>query len=324
MVACAVALAAAAEAQVWPETWQGSKRLKAEALPVEDRGLWFEYGGEASERALYDGPVGKFRAMAWRLKDSTSAFAFYQSIRPEKCVATVPGVAVACQTPSGAYMARQNYVLGFDGWRPLEKEIAALVTELPQMRSGGGLPLLPGYLPEKGRVRNSERYVLGPTSLERFLPQVPAALAGLEDGAEAQVGRFQASPGGEVPYAVFYFHTPQLAAVKLREFEKQAGWSARRSGALVGVIPVVTDEKTAKSLLGGLDWKAEFVWNQAATPPKMPPVGSMLVAIFELTGVLLVTCVGGGIALAGLWFLARQRRIRLHGSDETITLIDLR
>ena len=49
-----------------------------------------------------------------------------------------------------------------------------------------------------------------------------------------------------------------------------------------------------------------------------------MMAIFELTGVLLVCCVGGGIVLAGLWFLARQRRVRLHGSDETITLIDLR
>ncbi len=322
ILAFALLFAAAAHAQIWPETWHGSKRTSVQTLTPEDAMLWVEYGGEAMEKAVYDGPVGKFTAFAWRLKDATSALAWYQANRPENCT-PVRGAVAACTTPGAVIRERRNYVLRFDGWRPLDKEIEELDSKLPRMRNGGGLPVLAGYLPEKDRVRNSERYVLGVHSLNKFVPWFPAALASLEDGAEAQSGKL-ALGGTQSDYVVFHFHTPQFARAKAKEFEKQPGWLVKRSGPLVAVMPGSAPKNVSEAILASLEWKAEAIWNEPGSPPRMPNVGGMLVAIFELTGVLLVSCVGGGFAFALLWIYLRQRRIRLDGSDQTITVIQLR
>ncbi len=321
ILALLAVFAGLAPAQIWPEQWQGSARSKVGPAPLEDPLLWAEYAGDANERAVYNGPVGKFTAQAWRLKDATGALAWYQAVRPATCT-PMRGMLTGCTTPGAQVLAHQNYVLWFEGWRPLEKELAELYTKLPRLRNGGGLPLLPGYLPEKGRVRNSERYVMGLRSLEKFMPAVPAAIAGMEDGAEAQVGTFQTA-GGEARFAVFSYITPQLAAVKLRELEKVPGLAVKRSGPLVGVVAGLADRRAAEGLLGPLEWKADFIWNQATTGPKMPDVGGMLVAIFELTGFLLVVCVGGGVVFAFGWVYLRRRRMRIDGTDATITVLQL-
>ena len=315
------ALAGAATAQIWPENWHGSRRTKAAPAPVEDRMLWVEAAGEAAEGAVYDGPVGKFSAAAWRLRDATSALTWYQANRPPNCT---PGrnSFTLCTTPGVQMQVLENYVLRFEGWRPVAKEMQELEAQLPRLRSGGGLPLLPGYLPERGRVRGSERYVLGIHSLQTVLPSFPATLAGFEDGAEAQYGKIRAG-ASELDYIVFYFHTPQLARQKLSEFEKQPGWLLKRSGPLVGIIPGGAPVKGAEAILGPLEWKAEIVMNQPTTLPKMPNVAGMLVAIFELTGVLLVVCLGGGILFASFWVYLRRRRFRLAGTDDEMTVLQL-
>jgi hypothetical protein len=320
-IAAVALLAAPLRADIWPETWHGSSRTKLQAAPIEDRMLWVEYAGDASESAEYNGPVGKFTATAWRLKDSTSALAWYQSIRAANCTPNF-AVALVCTTPGSVTMAHQNYVLRFEGWRPLERELAELFPQLPRLRSGGGLPLLPGYLPEPNRIRNSERYLLGVHSLQKFAPSIPATLAGFEDGAEAQMGSFQTT-AGVVPIVVFSYITPQQAQIKVKEFEKQAGWVMRRSGPLIGLIPGGVDRKLAESLLGGMEYKAKITLSTPGKLPPMPNVAGMLVAIFELTGVLLVSCVGGGMLFAGLWFYLRKRQFDKDGTDATITVIHL-
>ncbi len=300
--------------QIWPETWGGSKRVDAAPVAVTEPALWAEYQGEAAERATYSGPMGKFSATAWRLNDATAALAFYQASRPSKAIPVAGALAVSL-LPSGQILAHDNYVLMFEGWRPLDNEMAALYKALPLIRSGGGLPLLAGYLPEKNRVRNSERFLLGVTSLRRFLPDVPPALAGFEDSAEAQIGRFQ-SPSGELTLALFYFHTPQLARVRLKDFEKQPGWAVKRSGPMVAVIPSPPDLKAAQAILEPLEWKADFIWNEAFRPDvSAQDVGKMILAIFELAGVLLLVCIGGGVAVA--FFVVWRRR---KGDEESSVL----
>ncbi|MCS7041261.1 MAG: hypothetical protein NZR01_00540 [Bryobacteraceae bacterium] len=314
-----VCCAGLAQAQIWPESWHGSKRVKAAPVAPEDPALWAEYGGEAAERALYDGPVGRFAATAWRLQDATGALAWYQANRPAKCT-PVRDSYTRCVTPGGMMLAHQNYVLLFEGWRPLEKELQEFYRAAPAMRSGGGLPYLPGYLPEKGLVRNSERYLLGVHSLSRFLPSVPPSIVGFEDGAEVQAGKLEL--GSTVAdYAIFYYHTPQLARQREREFRKQPGWLVKRSYVLVAVFPGGAPEALARPVLDALEWKAEVVRNEGTTPPPVPNVGGLLLGIFKLTGLLLLICFGGGCVFAFFAALLRRRRIRLYGNDDPMTVV---
>jgi len=311
--------ASCAWAGIWPESWHGSKKLNSAPLQPEDPMLWAEYGGEAAERAVYDGPVGRFAASAWRFQDSTGALAWYQASRPPKC-APVHGSLTSCVTPGGLMIVRLNYVFLFEGWRPLPKELEELARSVPAMRAGGGLPYLPGYLPEKGLVRNSERYLLGVHSLEKFLPWVPASIAGFEDGAEIQTGKLDLG-STTADYAIFYFHTPQLARLREAEFRKQPGWLVKRSYVLVAVFPAGVPENLAKPVLDALEWKAEVVRNEATAAPPPPDVAGLLIGIFKLTGVLLLVCIGGGSIFAFFVALARRRRVRLYGNDDHYTVI---
>ncbi|MGC4055051.1 MAG: hypothetical protein QM757_39935 [Paludibaculum sp.] len=313
-----------ASAQIWPEAWHGSTRGKVQVVTADDPMLWVEYGGDAAEQAAYNGPVGKFQATAWRLKDATSALAWYQAVRPATC-AGVPNLPLICTTSGSQYIAHDNYVLRFDGWRPLDQELNELFTKLPRIRSGGGLPE-PSRLPareEPGEeiASATSLVVIHWTSSLRAC-QRPWSASRTAQRPKWAVSRPLAAGSFSVRL-IFDYHTPQLAMLRAREFEKQAGWTVQRTGPYIAVVPGGADPKVASAILGKSEWNAQFTWNTPGKLPKMPNVGGMLVAIFELTGVPLVTCLGGGILFACLWVYLRHRRIRLDGGDEAITIIHL-
>lgn len=313
--------AAAAPAGLWPAQWGEHTRAKSEPVAIAETALWAEYEGEAAEKASFKSPIGPFSATAWRLRDSTSALAWYYFTRPANCT-PVRNARSACTTPGMAAMSLKNYVLLFEGWRPLDRELAELEKSLPEVRSGGGLPNLPVHLPEKNLVRNSERYVTGIESLARFEPRISPMLVGFEEGAEAVTGVFR-SPAGELPLILLDYPTPQIARQRATGFESQQGWAVKRSGTLIAVIPQQVDRKAAASVLDQVQWDVNFMWNEATKPPPMPNVGGMLIAIFQLTGLLLIICFGGGLLVAGLYYFVRARD-RAAGRDEgTITLLKL-
>ena len=307
-------------AQIWPETWGEHKRVKAEPLAVEDQALFNEYGGEQAETASYSGPAGRFRATGWRLKDSTGALGWYQAMRPENAV-PVRGNPLACVTPGAYWLAQKNYVVQIEGWRPTEKELTALLAALPKVRSGGGLPVFVSYLPGKDRIRNSERFVVGLTSLDRFEKRIPGIQVGFEDSAEIALARYRLG-SGEATLALINYPTNQLARLRADGFTKQPGWAVKRSGPFVAIV-LAPPDSTAQGLLDQVNYSATTIWDQATKPPPMPDVGGMLVAIFELTGVLLLICVGGGLLFALAWLYLRRRQAILTGSESTFTSLHL-
>lgn len=321
--ACVVLLAVAATAQIWPEKWREHQRTRVQPIPIseQDLGLWSEYQGEAAELATFSGPIGAFRATAYRLADSTSALAWYQLIRPANCTPARDTINL-CSTPGAQFMTHMNHVLVFEGWRPLPAELTALYESLPSLRSGGGLPKLPAFLPEKNRVRNSERYILGIDSLRRFAPSIDPVIPGFEDSAEAQLAQYR-TPAGLVDLIVFYYPTPQVARAKLTGFEQAQQLSVKRSGSLISVIPGPHDPAQVQSLLDSVEYDLNFVWNEATKDPPMPDVAGMLIAIFELTGLLLLACILGGLGFSGIWFLLRRRQRKIDGTEATITILNL-
>jgi hypothetical protein len=314
------AFLAPASAQIWPAQWQEHTRQKAEPAPAPDALLWAEYGGQASEKAMFSGPVGRFSATAYRMKDSTGALALYQALRPGNAV-PVRGAATVSTTPGGQWMAHQNYVLVFQGWRPLEAEMKALYALLPEMRSGGGLPRLLELLPETGRIRNSERFIQGIDSLARYEPRVNPALVGFEDGAEGMTARYLIQ-GKEVAMLLLEYPTPQLARQRLTAFMAQPGWAVKRSGPLLAVVPEAAGLKLDR-LLDAVSWQVHFTWNEPTKYVTAYEVADMILVIFELTGVLLLVCIGGGIVFAGIWFLRRRRRLASGGSDSEAVFLHL-
>jgi hypothetical protein len=297
---------------IWPEKWRENVRQKAAPVVASDAELWAEYVGEAAESATYSGSVGRFSATAYRLKDSTSALGWYESLLPENAVPVRDTFGIAT-TPGSQFVLHLNYVLVFEGWRPLAKELDALYKILPKMRSGGGLPLLAQKLPELGRVRNSERYIVGLQSLSRFASPIPASLAGFEGGAEAAAAHYKTA-SGDLLLALFQYPTPQIARDRVTAFQRQAGWQVKRTGTLIAVIPApqgfTLDAKAAAPLFDAVQWDLDFTWYESAKRTAPPNVAAMLVGAIELTAVLLLAMFVGGFICAAIGVWIRRRGLK--------------
>jgi hypothetical protein len=307
-----VAGALAAADGVWPVVWREHTRVKVEAVAQPRDPVWVEGGGEAMERAVYNGPAGKFTATAWRLRDATAAYTYYLGMVPPEAV-PLPDALVAT-TPGVEYAAYQNYVFQFEGWRPQAAEMEALYARLPALHSLGGLPKLVDYLPAGGRIRNSLRYIMGLSSLAAYAPSIPAAVVGFEQGTEGILARY-ATPKGELTLILFEYPTPQIARQYLAAYQRQAGWQVKRSGPLVA-LALGVDAATAKPLLDGVDWNVEFTWNNSAKRTAPPNVGSMLLGAIQLTGVLLGVTLFGGAMFAALGVWIRRRNLK-EGEPDT-------
>ncbi len=301
---------------VWPEQLAAHRRAAVRPVSLDDRAVWEEYGLELAERAAYESEVRNFQATAYRLKDPTGALGVFQWMRP---AGAQPSKAekLAVETDDGVLLAYGNYVLDFHGFQPKAEDLAVLLAYLPRLDQSA-LPPVSSYLPAAGRVANSERFVMGPATLEKFWGKVPPSLVAFHTGAEAQLGRFR-TKDAELELAVISYPTPHVARERLAEFEKLSGAMAKRSGPLVAVILAPPDRDDAERLLALVGYRATISWNEG-TPKEEGNVGDMLIAIFALTGLLLVGALIMGFLMGGFRIMGRKWLGKEH---EAMTVLHL-
>src|SRR5438045_5050295 len=153
-----------ASAAILPETIGPYHRTSTSQPLLADRPVWDEYGLKGSESAAYENGEEKFTATAWRLQDPTGALAAFDWLRP-------------AEPKTGLLLVHGNYVLSFDGYKPPKEELDGVLGALANV-DNSAQPVLPRYLPTEGLVPNSERYVTGPVSLQKFDPAIPPSVAG--------------------------------------------------------------------------------------------------------------------------------------------------
>lgn len=311
-------LVVAALGGIWPDQVGEFKRAAAAPVTVTDRALWDEYGLDQAERATYEAGAKKFIGTAWRLKDSTGAFAAFQWQRPPDARPSKLS-ELAVETPSAAVIAYGNYLLRFEGWTPQVTDLGALIDRLPKLEKSA-LPTLSGYLPVQGLLPNSERYILGPTSLERFHPGIPPSVAAFHMGAEGQMGRFRFG-AAEMDLLIFSYPTPHIARDQLAAFQKLPGAMPKRAGPLVALILSPPNADAAERLLALVRYKADVTLSEYV-PTRRDNLGDLILNIFILTGILLVFCAVAGLAYGGA--LAALRRLRGgSAADEPMIMLHL-
>lgn len=311
-----------ARAAIWPDQFGEFARVSVRpvAPPVSDRSVWEEYGLEEAEEAQYASAAARFTATAWRLKDPTSAMAAFQWQRPPEAEPSEIG-KLAAATAQELWLAFGNYLFRFQGRKPEIAELAALFHRLPRLDQSP-LPTLTDYLPKADRSPNSERFVIGPASLEKFEPRVPPSVAAFHYGTEAQLARYR-FPGGEMSLALFSYPTPHIARERLEAFQKLDGAVAKRAGPLVAVIFSPPDPDAAERLLARVQYRASLSWSELI-PSKRDNVGDLILTIFALIGVLLLIALAGGLVVGGVrwasraWFGVPETdpMIRLHLEDQ--------
>ncbi len=297
-------------AALLPEGIELHARKSATPLTAPDPGLWREYGFQEGETAVYEGkgrpnekgvsgPVKSFSVSAWRLRDSTAALAAWQILRPAEAQPTTEAAAkVAVKSGGQTLLAYGNYVLRFEGYLPEEETVHQLVLSLPRFENAA-LPALAGFLPKEARALNSERYITGPVSLEKFAPQVPPSVVAFQFDTEGIVGRF-ADRDGAVELAVFAYPNHQIAQKQIAAFQALPGLTASRSGPLIGVVTKAPNPDAAQRVLSQVQYEATVTLNSNTAPPPQQNVGDLILAIVKLIGILIGLATVAGLLFAGI------------------------
>jgi hypothetical protein len=315
LLAALIFLPGLIHAAIWPDTIGAYHRVSAAPVQLEERAIWDEYGLKESERARYENGADSFTATGYRLQDTTGAMAAFQWQRPAKSTPSTLA-PLAAETPDGAILVHGNYVLAFSGRKPEPAELAALFEGLRNVDETS-LPPLAGYLPLQDLVANSQRYITGPNSLQKFDPAIPPSVAGFHFGAEAQMGVFH-SPKGDMTLAIFNYPTHQIAMQKVEEFSKLPGAVVKRSGPLLAVVLAPTDADAAERILAQVKYQA-VVTRDEYVPTHRDNIGNLVINAFELIGILLAFAVVSGFALGG-WRAFRRRRRGGEDADALLTL----
>ena len=287
-----------AAAGLLPEQAGRFRKISAVPIEVAERAIWDEYGLVAAEKGAYESAEQRGEVSVWRFKDPTGAMAAFQWQQR-------PGL-----------VRNGNYLIEIGAYKALFDAILPL---LPQ-RSGASVPTLPGYLPEKGRIKGSERFVAGPVSLAAFGAPVTASLAAFHFSTEAQIARYRV-PGGEAALAVFSYPTPAIARERVNEFQKVPGVQATRSGPLVVAALNSPSKEAGERLISRVAYRATITESEKV-PKQEGNAGDMLIGIFILAGVLAGTSVLLGFVFGGMRPLLR--RFGIQTADNSFTSLDLR
>jgi hypothetical protein len=265
---------------MWPDQLGQYQRKSTSALdPQPDETTWQDYGFDRGERADY----GPFRVAAFRFQDTTGAYAASLELN---------GVRVG------------NYLVQCEGKCP--KNLPQLAdASLPQI-SHAAIPTLDTYLPSKGLLPRSARYILGPWTL-REAPGVPASAVNFDFGTEGEVARYR-TPAGTITLAIFSFPLPSMARQQLPQFQKISGSYVKRTGPLIAVA--IGPSAASLKLLENVNYQGAVQENER--PPVKPleitpqTAGQMVLAIISLAALLLGFCLLSGLAVGGTLRIARR------------------
>ena len=284
-------------AGILPDQIGELKKSAPKTIGIPDQALYDEYGFDASESADY----GKLVVTAWRFRESTGAMAMFEARRP--AVATLSNISkLAVKASDGVLFAYGNYVFQVTGDVPTD--LSALYANLPKLEQSP-LPALYGDLPKEDLIPNSERYVVGPVSLDRFFRGISPSTAGFHAGAEAQVGKYTTDKG-PLTLAVFEYPTPNMARERADLFQKVPGAITRRVGPLVAVTINPPDADAAERILSRVRYDTNITWNEQVPGQDVKVKTKFILNIIFSAGILIVGCFLAGLLYGGVRVLAKK------------------
>ncbi len=291
-----------------PKPATAGKKAGTKSAPINtainDPSLSGEYGLDATEQADYATPAGKkFSVTAWRFKDATGAMSMFQAARSSNAVYAKLSDLTAT-TPDGMLFAHGNYLFVISGDVPARADLAPLFAQLPKLEQSP-MPALIGYLPSAGLEPNSERYIVGPVSLDRVDSRIPPSAAAFHLGAEGQSGKYRTLKG-EMTLVLFDYPTPNMARERFEELQKLPGVVPKRAGPIVAVIAGNPDPNEAEKLLSGVKYEANLTWNEKPPVDNIKKTANAILAMFALAGFFIAASIILGIGFGGFKVLRRK------------------
>lgn len=181
------------------------------------------------------------------------------------------------------------------------------------------LPTLPYYLPRKGLVPESLRFVRGPAGFAAACNWVAANTLGFDFSAQAVLANydFGLETNGQSSTAqlvIIAYPTPQLARTYLARLQKDSGFELRRTGPMLVLVHANPGaEAQAAALLTQVNWDA-VITMVPPTPAGLGALPALILGIFVLCALIMGVAIVVGLLTGVLrvwaerWLPQRFRR----------------
>jgi hypothetical protein len=278
-----------------------------------------EYGYLSGELAAYTRDKGgSIEVTLYRMKDPSGAYGLYSYLRApdmERSGANEHSV----MSRDEALVLMGNLVLDIHGSDLFKNagDLNALVSVVVPKAQLGPLPTLTEHLPVKGFIDRSDKYILGPVTLNQFFPVSQSDWLGFATGAEAEVAKYRVD-GRELNLLIADFPTPQTAQKKLNELQQAYHVNAadpnqngspvfgKRSITLLAIVFGARTQAEADKLLDQVQSGAEVTWNEPTFQFKEPPLTTMIVGAIIGTGIICCFALISGIAFGGFRIVVKR------------------
>jgi hypothetical protein len=277
-----------------------------------------EYGFLSGERATYTRGADTLNVTLYRMKDPSGAYGEYSYLRTED----MPRADLAEHSSASPYrvlVLKGNLVLDVHGQNlpKLSSDLKSLVTAVASRAETGLLPTLNERLPHENFVDRSDRYVLGPATLDQLFPVPVGNALGFPQGAEAELARYRVG-GHDLTLLITDYPTPQFASKKLIELQesfdindsKQNSGApplyARRSLTLIAFVAGAHSQSEADQLLKQVQSDAELTWNEPSFQFSQPNIGTIVVGTIIGTGVICLFALVSGLAFGGVRLVVKR------------------
>ena len=277
-----------------------------------------EYGFVSGEQAAYSRAHGKLQVTLYRMKDPSGAYGMYSYLRsPDMLRADITDHSAMSR--ERALVLDGNLLLDVHGadLPQLGKDLNALVAAINSKAEQGPLPALSDHLPTKGFIDRSDKYILGPQTLNQFFPVTPDDWLGFGTGAEAEVARYHVD-GRELNLLIADFPTPQTAQKKLAQLQQDYHVNvpstdpngspifARRSITLLAIVSGARTREEANKVLDQIQSGTEVTWNEPTFQFKEPAITTMIVGAIIGTGIICCFALVSGLAFGGFRLVVKR------------------
>jgi len=284
-----------------------------------------EYRFTDSASATYtrdDGRMLKIRAA--RFADTSGAFGAYLFyVQPEMTREEIGDQGANAGEHVLFYRGTVLVDATFSQQSPMSAaQLTELAGDLPRPSGGAAnLPTFIQYMPPRGYIPLTQKYVMGPLALSSLGLPVSADLVDFGASAEVSTARYN-TPSGEAILILISYPTPQLAAEHLKRIDAAHQIPAPQPGvSSVGVAPSFFDKRTgpivaiatgpisdsdAKSLLGMVNYEATVTWNTPTSNRDVHDLYLLILNVVVLCAILAGLAIIAGIAFGGFRILMKR------------------
>ncbi len=302
----------------WTAAQNPGEPLRALALssltPIAPQTVLAEYGWASSEWATYGSSAGTadgMQASVFKMKDPSGGYGLYSFLRTPD-MARADFTEHSSVSRDRALILIGNLVMDIEGQdlSKFETEIKSLVATVATHAQDGPLPTLWEHLPEKKIVEGSDRYVLGPQTLNQLFPGGLGDSMSFPAGAEAEIAHYHLG-SRDASLLLADFPTPQLAEDTLAALQKSFNVNgsnpaanspalfAKRSLTLVAIVSGARSQTEADTLLDQVHSGTVLTWNEPTFQFKEPSIEVMVVGAFVGSGAICGFTLVASLAFGG-------------------------